>query len=108
MLTKLLRLHLLRVGHMIFNSRINTVKLLPRDRVDDRLKRLADTLEERVVVGARGRLVAGLFVWVVTEDFAAVGDSDLVFVCGVSEVVQTEDGVVVLFLPDAKHFSQSR
>jgi len=75
--TEVLGGNVLGTRHMILNSRIDRIKLSPRLRVQKHIERLGDTLEETIIVGTGGR--TGLLVRVMTEDFSAVGYSDVVF-----------------------------
>jgi hypothetical protein len=100
--TEIISLNILGVGNMILDSRIDRIKLSPRLWVQEDIESFPDTLEERIVVGASdGR--TGLLVRVVSEDFSSVGYSDMVFRGEVSEVTETEDGVVILFLQARGH-----
>jgi len=65
------------------------------DRIEKDLGGFLDALEKAVVLGAAG---CGFLVWVVAEDFLAVGALDLIFGSAVAILGEAEDGVVVLSL----------
>lgn len=95
-LTKVLGLDVLGGRYVILDRRVDRVKLSPRLGVQEHVKGLGDTLEEGIVIGSR----AGpcLLVRVVSEDFTTVGYSNVILGGQVSQVSETEDGIVVLFL----------
>jgi hypothetical protein len=75
---------------------VNGVELATTGRVQEEVGGLLDTLEEAVVLIAIA--LGGLLVGVVTEDLLTVSTLDLLGGCAPAELLETENGVVILAL----------